>query len=38
LAAFALDHGMTISLYYLDPDGNLLELQVDSFGDWAASS
>jgi catechol 2,3-dioxygenase len=36
--AFALDHGMTISLYYLDPDGNLLELQVDSFGDWAASS
>jgi catechol 2,3-dioxygenase len=36
--AFALDHGMTISLYYHDPDGNLLELQVDSFGDWAASS
>jgi catechol 2,3-dioxygenase len=36
--AFALDHGMTISLYYRDPDGNLLELQADSFGDWAASS
>jgi catechol 2,3-dioxygenase len=36
--AFALDHGMTISLYYADPDGNLLELLVDSFGDWAASS
>jgi len=38
MPAFALDHGMTISLYYSDPDGNLLELQVDSFGDWAASS
>jgi catechol 2,3-dioxygenase len=36
--AFALDHGMIISLYYRDPDGNLLELLVDSFGDWAASS
>lgn len=36
--AFALDHGMTISLYYPDPDGNLVALQVDSFGDWAASS
>jgi catechol-2,3-dioxygenase len=36
--AFALDHGMTVSLYYPDPDGNLLALQVDSFGDWAAST
>jgi catechol 2,3-dioxygenase len=35
---FALDHGSTIALYYRDPDGNLLELQVDSFGDWEASS
>jgi catechol-2,3-dioxygenase len=32
-----LDHGMTMSLYYADPDGNRLELQVDNFGDWAAS-
>ena len=34
-----LDHGMTTSLYYVDPDGNAIELQVDNFGgDWAASS
>jgi catechol 2,3-dioxygenase len=33
-----LDHGMTTSLYYLDPDGNSVELQTDNFGDWAASS
>jgi catechol 2,3-dioxygenase len=32
-----LDHGMTLSLYYLDPDGNSVELQCDEFGDWAAS-
>jgi len=36
--AFALDHGMTISLYYQDPDGNYVELQSDSFGDWAKST
>jgi catechol 2,3-dioxygenase-like lactoylglutathione lyase family enzyme len=24
-------HGMTLSLYYLDPDGNRIELQVDCF-------
>jgi catechol 2,3-dioxygenase len=34
----ALDHGMTISLYYADPDGNSVELQADAFGDWAESS
>lgn len=34
----ALDHGVTTSLYYLDPDGNSVELQVDNFGDWQASS
>ena len=34
----ALDHGLTTSLYYLDPDGNSVELQVDNFGDWQASS
>jgi catechol 2,3-dioxygenase len=33
-----LDHGMTTSLYYADPDGNSVELQSDNFGDWGASS
>ena len=32
-----LDHGMTISMYYVDPDGNSVELQTDTFGDWDAS-
>jgi catechol-2,3-dioxygenase len=32
-----LDHGMTMSFYYVDPDGNSVELQCDDFGDWAAS-
>jgi catechol 2,3-dioxygenase len=32
-----LDHGMTMSFYYLDPDGNSLELQCDVFGDWSRS-
>jgi catechol-2,3-dioxygenase len=32
-----IDHGMTLSYYYQDPDGNRVELQVDAFGDWAAS-
>jgi catechol-2,3-dioxygenase len=36
--AFCLDHGMTLSYYYRDPDGNHVELQVDNFGDWATSS
>ena len=36
--AFCLDHGMTISLYYRDPEGNFVELQSDIFGDWAKSS
>jgi catechol-2,3-dioxygenase len=35
--AFCLDHGMTFSYYYADPDGNHVELQVDNFGDWAKS-
>ena len=34
----ALDHGLTTSFYYVDPDGNSVELQVDNFGDWRASS
>ena len=33
-----LDHGMTFSYYYADPDGNNVELQVDNFGDWQAST
>ena len=33
-----LDHGLTTSLYYLDPDANSVELQADNFGDWARSS
>jgi catechol 2,3-dioxygenase len=36
--AICLDHGMTFSYYYADPDGNNVELQVDNFGDWAKSS
>jgi catechol-2,3-dioxygenase len=32
-----LDHGMTMSFYYVDPDGHSLELQYDEFGDWAKS-
>ena len=38
LPAFSLDHGLTISLYYKDPEGNYVELQSDNFGDWAQSS
>ena len=33
-----LDHGMTTSMYYVDPDGNSVELQADNFGDWSQSS
>ena len=36
--AFCLDHGLTISIYYRDPEGNFVELQSDNFGDWKASS
>ena len=38
LPAFCLDHGLTISVYYKDPEGNFVELQSDSFGDWKLSS
>jgi catechol 2,3-dioxygenase len=34
---FCIDHGMTLSYYYADPDGNRIELQVDIFGDWSKS-
>jgi catechol 2,3-dioxygenase len=33
-----LDHGMTTSFYYADPDGNSVELQCDNFGDWSQST
>jgi catechol 2,3-dioxygenase len=36
--AFCLDHGLTISLYYKDPEGNFVELQSDNLGDWAKST
>jgi 2-polyprenyl-6-methoxyphenol hydroxylase-like FAD-dependent oxidoreductase/catechol 2,3-dioxygenase-like lactoylglutathione lyase family enzyme len=35
--ALCLDHGMTLSYYYADPDGNNIEMQVDCFGEWARS-
>lgn len=37
LPAFSLDHGLTISLYYQDPERNYVELQSDNFGDWKQS-
>jgi catechol 2,3-dioxygenase len=33
-----LNHGVATSLYYSDPDQNLVELQVDNFGNWDASA
>jgi catechol-2,3-dioxygenase len=33
-----LDHGMTMSFYFVDPDGNSVELQADNFGDWERSA
>ncbi len=38
LPGFCLDHGLTISLYYRDPEGNYVELQSDNFGDWQKST
>jgi hypothetical protein len=29
---------MTLSFYYVDPDGNSVELQADAFGDWTKST
>ena len=37
IPALCLDHGMTLSYYYADPDGNHVEMQVDCFGYWAKS-
>lgn len=33
----SLDHGITMSMYYADPEGNGVEIQFDTFGDWAIS-
>lgn len=35
--AVNLHHGMTMSMYYVDPDGNGVEIQVDVWGDWLVS-
>ncbi|MFL1380802.1 VOC family protein [Nocardiopsis protaetiae] len=32
-----LDHGITMSMYYADPEGNGVEIQFDTFGDWNRS-
>jgi catechol 2,3-dioxygenase len=37
LPRMCLDHGMTMSFYYSDPDLNAVELQVDEFGAWEKS-
>lgn len=34
----AINHGPTVSFYYRDPDGNDVELQVDSFPDSAVTN
>ena len=31
MPVMSVDHGMAIAFYYADPDGNLVELQVDNF-------
>ena len=36
--AVCVAHGVTSSLYYRDPDGNFVELQVDAFGDADAAT
>jgi catechol 2,3-dioxygenase len=38
LPAVNLHHGMTMSMYYIDPDGNGVEIQVDAWHDWAVSN
>ncbi|WP_374947479.1 hypothetical protein [Agreia sp.] len=32
-----LDHGMTMSMYYQDPERNGVEIRFDAFGDWSKS-
>ncbi|HUA03179.1 MAG TPA: VOC family protein [Solirubrobacteraceae bacterium] len=36
--SFSLNHGLTTSFYYKDPDSNFVELQADNFGDWEKST
>jgi catechol 2,3-dioxygenase len=36
--AFCVDHGLTFSIYYEDPEGNYVELQSDNFSDWKLST
>lgn len=36
--AHAVNHGPTTSIYYADPDGNRVELQVDNFADAAEAA
>jgi catechol 2,3-dioxygenase len=36
--AFCFDHGLTMSLYYQDPEDNYVELQSDNFSDWRLST
>ena len=33
-----IDHGLTMSMYYADPDRNMVELQVANLHDWEKSS
>jgi catechol-2,3-dioxygenase len=33
-----LDHGTTMSFYFVDPDANSVELQADNFGHWKQST
>jgi catechol 2,3-dioxygenase len=33
-----IDHGLTMSMYYADPDRNMVELLVDNLHDWEKSS
>lgn len=35
---FNLDHGLTTSMYYADPDRHMVELQIDNHENWAAST
>jgi catechol 2,3-dioxygenase len=37
LPHIAFHHGMTMSMYYADPEGNGVEIQVDVFHDWNVS-
>lgn len=38
LPAWTLNHGPTTSMYYVDPDGTAIELQVDNFATLAESA